>query len=317
MIGMMVPSVFANHLKYDEYGNLDLTQQNLSGANLKGADLVGKKLLDVNLSDAILTGADLRYANLWNADLSGAFLTGANLKGADLQDANLSGAHITGTDFTNANLSGANLTDVNFKNSITVGTIFGDSVISMIEKNRAAEVRAAENRAAEVRAAENRAAAEAASRDYSSSEYKTAGELITADLAKMKAEDIGFDCASNREWSLENGYDCSSTRKSYEGNELPKVNLSHSLNGKWDDTVPKWAPERNSDDHQTLEKVSPEEAKQRMDEMFEGNNLPMAGSSEELKDPIPTEKEMFDNRMLAEATTPKPESVKPWWCFWC
>jgi len=58
-------------------------------------------------------------------------------------------------------------------------------------------------------------------------------------------------------------------------------------------------------------------AEKDIDRIFDNPDLPKPGFSEELKDPIPTEKEMFDNRMLAEATTPKPESVKPWWCFWC
>ena len=60
-----------------------------------------------------------------------------------------------------------------------------------------------------------------------------------------------------------------------------------------------------------------------MEEMFGGTGLPMPGSSEGLKHVIPTEKEMFDSRMLAEANSPKsspayePPKAKQWWCFWC
>ena len=88
---------------------------------------------------------------------------------------------------------------------------------------------------------------------------------------------------------------------------------------KTEDTVPKWAPERNSDNYQTIKKVSPEEAKQRMEEMFGRTGLPMPGFSEGLKDPLLTEKEMFDRGMMQKAYSPKeydPPKVKPWWQFW-
>jgi hypothetical protein len=88
-----------------------------------------------------------------------------------------------------------------------------------------------------------------------------------------------------------------------------------------EDTVPKWVPERNYDDYQTgVKEVSPEESKQRMKEMFGGTGLPMPGFSEGLKDPLPTEKEMFDSGTMQKAYSPKaydPPKAKPWWCFWC
>ena len=103
-----------------------------------------------------------------------------------------------------------------------------------------------------------------------------------------------------------------------------KVAKAIEAEDKTEYTVHKWTPERNSDAYQTgVKKVSPEEAKQRMEEMFGGTGLPMPGSSEGLKHVIPTEKEMFDSRMLAEANSPKsspayePPKAKQWWCFWC
>ena len=103
-----------------------------------------------------------------------------------------------------------------------------------------------------------------------------------------------------------------------------KVAKAIEAEDKTEYTVHKWTPERNSDAYQTgVKKVSPEEAKQRMEEMFGGTGLPMPGSSEGLKHVIPTEKEMFDSRMLTEANSPKsspayePPKAKQWWCFWC
>ncbi len=60
---------------------------NLTDADLSGADLANAKLVDANLADADLSGADLANAKLVDANLSGAILANAKLV-----DANLSGA---------------------------------------------------------------------------------------------------------------------------------------------------------------------------------------------------------------------------------
>ena len=67
----------------------DLSYANLSYANLGGADLSYANLSGANLSYANLRYANLRGANLREADLSYANLSGANLRGADLGGANL------------------------------------------------------------------------------------------------------------------------------------------------------------------------------------------------------------------------------------
>ena len=80
----------------------DLTGAQLTGADLSGALLRGADLARVDdLSDADLSGADLRDADLTgvslsDADLSGAYLSRANLTGADLTYADLTGADLTG-----------------------------------------------------------------------------------------------------------------------------------------------------------------------------------------------------------------------------
>src|SRR6266566_1281557 len=78
----------------------DLSEANLSTANLSAADL----------SRANLTGTNLVTAHLWRADLTLTNLSRANLTGADLTLTNLSRANLTGANLMAANLTGADLT---------------------------------------------------------------------------------------------------------------------------------------------------------------------------------------------------------------
>ena len=100
----------------------DLENANLAGADLSNADLSGAKMGDADLSSADLSGAKLEYsdligtnlskANLKNANLFNAFMYGALLEGANLTDANLEYALLEG-----ANLNGANLTEASLENA--------------------------------------------------------------------------------------------------------------------------------------------------------------------------------------------------------
>ena len=283
-----------NLLTRQDLSNTDLSGANLSGADLESVNLSGTNLRDANLSNASLvranlTNTDLSGANLVKANLAAANLSGANLTNTDLSYSNLFNAKLIRANLTNTDFSGANLVRIHLTNTDFSGANLSDEQISVIHQ---AEIYNTEEK---IRLQKIKDKAAEKARTYnvpSSSEFEfNSPEYIAA---------AGFK----------------ETQTETKDNTGLRVALP-PLVGKYSDTVPEWTPERNSDDHQTLEKVSPEESKQRMDEIFDGNNLPMAESSEELKDPIPTEKEMFDNRMLAEATTPKPESVKPWWCFWC
>jgi hypothetical protein len=74
------------------------------GADLSNCNLTGANLAFADLTNANLSGADLAFANLAFANLSNADLAFANLAFANLSNANLSGANLSG-----ANLSGANL----------------------------------------------------------------------------------------------------------------------------------------------------------------------------------------------------------------
>ena len=91
------------------------------GAYLAGVDLFDTNLTDADLSNANLTGAifaitTLTDANLSNANLTGAILINTNFSGANLSGANLThtfmGNYLFGTAaWTGANLYGASLPD--------------------------------------------------------------------------------------------------------------------------------------------------------------------------------------------------------------
>jgi uncharacterized protein YjbI with pentapeptide repeats len=74
---------------------IDLSQAELTKANLRGVDLRGADLTQATLKGADLRGADLSHAKLIQADLDGARLDGADLSWADLTQADLTGASLT------------------------------------------------------------------------------------------------------------------------------------------------------------------------------------------------------------------------------
>ncbi|MCQ5253986.1 pentapeptide repeat-containing protein [Bariatricus massiliensis] len=108
-IGEAIPFDREEFLKI--LGNRD--KKKLLEFNLSDADLSDANLRRANLSDADLSDANLRRANLSGADLSDANLSGANLSDANLSGANLSGADLSGADLSDANLSGADLSGAN------------------------------------------------------------------------------------------------------------------------------------------------------------------------------------------------------------
>ena len=93
-----------------------------SGAefNLSYADLRYTDLSNVNLSNA-----DLRYANLRYTDLSGANLSNANLRNADLSGSDFSNSDLSNSSLGYANFSNAIFSDTNLHNiDVSVGTAF-------------------------------------------------------------------------------------------------------------------------------------------------------------------------------------------------
>jgi uncharacterized protein YjbI with pentapeptide repeats len=109
----------------------ELSHANFSQADLHGTDLSGANLSSANFTEAILEGADLSGANLNSANLSKARLNGANLSEARLDGANLSEARLGETSYitsdrregkiSGANLSGANLSGANFSRASLSG----------------------------------------------------------------------------------------------------------------------------------------------------------------------------------------------------
>ena len=106
----------------EEGEKADLSEEVLSGEDLRGvdlrfADLSGVNLEDADLKYANLMGADLSDSDLLGADFSNADLSGANLGGADFEGANLNGANLEGANLSGASLRGADLKLANFEYS--------------------------------------------------------------------------------------------------------------------------------------------------------------------------------------------------------
>jgi uncharacterized protein YjbI with pentapeptide repeats len=102
---------------------IDLSEADLIGTNLKGA----------NLSRANLTGVDFRWADLTVAELMGANLTLANvmtakLAGANLREANLSMMEAQMSDFKYATLTGACLEGWHINGSTSLTGVICDYV---------------------------------------------------------------------------------------------------------------------------------------------------------------------------------------------
>ena len=110
----------------------DFTPRNVKlNSNLSEMDLSGADLRFANLSEMDLSGADLRFANLYganlyktkleSADLTNAILANVNLTGSDLSGTILTGADLTGTILTGADLSGATLAGADLSDTILTG----------------------------------------------------------------------------------------------------------------------------------------------------------------------------------------------------
>jgi hypothetical protein len=100
----------------------DLTEANLRGMNLRAAGLFGTDLVAADLRGCVIEWADLRQANLSRAVLQGASLHGAaldhaNLTGADLRRTELREAKLIGTELANADLSEARIGATTFEDT--------------------------------------------------------------------------------------------------------------------------------------------------------------------------------------------------------
>ncbi|HIF25247.1 MAG TPA: hypothetical protein EYQ41_03645, partial [Micavibrio sp.] len=87
----------------------NLTETDLSGAEVKQGLFVGANLTQARLTNATLSQAILQDANLAGANLAGAELTQANFKKASCPGTSFSGAELTYADFSHADLTEADL----------------------------------------------------------------------------------------------------------------------------------------------------------------------------------------------------------------
>jgi hypothetical protein len=94
---------------------------NLSYASLNGANLYGADLSQANLSFAELNKANLAYAMLDGANLNGAELLRANFHLAKLRETNLREAFLLEANLNDADLYKANLNGANLNKAILVG----------------------------------------------------------------------------------------------------------------------------------------------------------------------------------------------------
>lgn len=102
-------------LEEANFAEADLGRVNLAKANLIKSNLAKTNLVDSNLARAFLREANLAESDLVRANLTKAFLadadlTEADLSGADLTKAYLGGANLVKANLTRAYLGGANLT---------------------------------------------------------------------------------------------------------------------------------------------------------------------------------------------------------------
>ena len=82
---------------------------NISGIDLSGMNLMG------STRGIGMSGSDMSNVNLSQADMAGAYLTGTNLAGADLSGADLQQTWIDSVDFSGANLESTILEGVQWE----------------------------------------------------------------------------------------------------------------------------------------------------------------------------------------------------------
>ncbi len=97
--GILVQETDQGDIDEVEFGDFDLRNADLSGANLQATNLSGAQLFNANFSGANLREADLSGANLvhttfYKAKLIRASLYNAQLDEADLRNADLMGARL-------------------------------------------------------------------------------------------------------------------------------------------------------------------------------------------------------------------------------
>lgn len=145
----------AEHLPGLQFGQLDLTEIDLSHSTLVGTEFSGARLGDSNFRGckasgarfdridarradfshiqapgALFHSADLELTNFANAELCSADFSLCRLVRADLRNTDLRGANLSGAELEYANLDGANLSEANLTNVSLVGASLSDADFS-------------------------------------------------------------------------------------------------------------------------------------------------------------------------------------------
>lgn len=110
-IAPLSPSEIVRAIQERRFDRQNLREIDLSQQDLVGADLSGVNAIGIDLSRSNLAGANLQGADLRRADLNGANFQGANLKDCFLFRADLRGCHLTGADLTDAKVKLARYDD--------------------------------------------------------------------------------------------------------------------------------------------------------------------------------------------------------------
>jgi uncharacterized protein YjbI with pentapeptide repeats len=111
---------------------LDLTEANLSGADLSGYLLEGGQFRQANLSGAHLSRSALTLADFSSTDLSRANFQGASLSGAILRQTNLKNANLSKASLSFAYCDRAQLDGANLEGAFLEHTIFARVDLSQI-----------------------------------------------------------------------------------------------------------------------------------------------------------------------------------------
>lgn len=122
---------------YEVFRNLDLSQGDYWGINLKYADLQGSDLSQSQMQFCTLTGAKLNHGSLAESNLSEALIFEADfeqcdLRGADFSKANGGAGLNEGQDWNNpgfgaVNFRKANLEGANFRDANLCGAVFSEA----------------------------------------------------------------------------------------------------------------------------------------------------------------------------------------------
>ena len=119
-----------------EPDDLDLDEEDFSGADLSSAYLEGADIKGANFKGANLEGANLMNADLTGANLHNAYVADCSMSGAVLADADLTGCNLSMTHMDGAKLAGAKMDDINAVRRLVGGS---DIVPSEAEAEAEAE----------------------------------------------------------------------------------------------------------------------------------------------------------------------------------